>query len=62
MLDAALELERIAPEDEYFVKRELYPNVDFYLGIIYQTMRFPVAMFSGVVCDTSDVRLAGTMG
>jgi len=45
MLDIALELERIALEDEYFVKRKLYPNVDFYSGIIYQAMRFPVDMF-----------------
>ncbi len=45
MLDIALELERIALEDEYFVKRRLYPNVDFYSGIIYKAMRFPVDMF-----------------
>lgn len=45
MLDIALELERIALEDEYFVSRNLYPNVDFYSGIIYQAMGFPVSMF-----------------
>ncbi len=45
LLDIALELERIALEDEYFVKRKLYPNVDFYSGIIYQAMRFPVDIF-----------------
>ena len=45
LLDLALELERIALEDEYFVKRKLYPNVDFYSGIIYQAMKFPVDMF-----------------
>jgi citrate synthase len=45
MLEIALELEHIALEDEYFVKRRLYPNVDFYSGIIYQAMRFPVDMF-----------------
>jgi citrate synthase len=45
LLDVALELERIALEDEYFVKRRLYPNVDFYSGIIYRAMRFPVDMF-----------------
>ena len=45
-LDIALELERIALEDEYFVKRKLYPNVDFYSGIIYQAMGFPTAMFT----------------
>jgi len=45
VLDIALELERIALEDDYFVKRRLYPNVDFYSGIIYQAMSFPVDMF-----------------
>jgi citrate synthase len=45
LLDLAMELERIALEDEYFVKRRLYPNVDFYSGIIYKAMRFPVEMF-----------------
>ena len=45
LLDIALELERIALEDEYFVSRQLYPNVDFYSGIIYQAMGFPVTMF-----------------
>ena len=45
LLEIAIELERIALEDEYFIKRKLYPNVDFYSGIIYQAMGFPVAMF-----------------
>ncbi len=45
LLDIALELERIALEDDYFVKRKLYPNVDFYSGIIYQAMGLPVEMF-----------------
>jgi citrate synthase len=45
LLEIALELERIALEDEYFVSRRLYPNVDFYSGIIYQAMGFPVAIF-----------------
>ena len=45
LLDTALELERIALEDEYFISRKLYPNVDFYSGIIYQAMGLPVAMF-----------------
>jgi citrate synthase len=45
ILDIALELERIALEDDYFVSRKLYPNVDFYSGIIYQAMGFPVEMF-----------------
>lgn len=45
-LDIALELERIALEDEYFIKRKLYPNVDFYSGIIYQAMGFRPEMFT----------------
>jgi citrate synthase len=45
LLEMALELERIALEDEYFVTRKLYPNVDFYSGLIYQAMGFPVDMF-----------------
>ncbi len=45
LLDIALELERIALEDDYFVNRKLYPNVDFYSGLIYQAMGFPVDMF-----------------
>jgi citrate synthase len=45
LLEIALELEKIALEDEYFVKRNLYPNVDFYSGIIYQAMGFPLDMF-----------------
>jgi citrate synthase len=45
LLDIALELERIALEDEYFVSRRLYPNVDFYSGIIYQALGLPVTMF-----------------
>jgi citrate synthase len=45
LIDIAVELEKIALEDEYFVERKLYPNVDFYSGIIYQAMGFPTAMF-----------------
>jgi citrate synthase len=45
LLDIALELERIALQDEYFIKRKLYPNVDFYSGLIYEAMGFPVDMF-----------------
>jgi citrate synthase len=45
LLDIAIELERIALEDDYFVEKKLYPNVDFYSGIIYQAMGFPVEMF-----------------
>jgi citrate synthase len=46
LLDIALELERIALEDEYFVKRKLYPNVDFYSGLIYEALQFPPEMFT----------------
>ena len=46
LLDLALELERIALEDEYFVKRKLYPNVDFYSGLIYQALGFAPEMFT----------------
>ena len=45
LLEIAVELERVALEDDYFIERNLYPNVDFYLGIIYQAMGFPTAMF-----------------
>jgi citrate synthase len=45
LIDIALEMERIALEDDYFISRKLYPNVDFYSGIIYQAMGFPVTMF-----------------
>ena len=45
LLNIALELERIALQDEYFVSRKLYPNVDFYSGLIYEAMKFPVTMF-----------------
>ena len=45
LLEIALDLEKIALEDEYFVKRKLYPNVDFYSGLIYQAMGFPITIF-----------------
>jgi citrate synthase len=45
LLDIALELERIALEDDFFVSRNLYPNVDFYSGLIYEALQFPVEMF-----------------
>lgn len=45
LIDIALECERIALEDDYFVRRKLYPNVDFYTGLIYQSMGLPVTMF-----------------
>ena len=46
LLEIALELEKIALEDEYFVKRKLYPNVDFYSGLIYEAFQFPPEMFT----------------
>ena len=46
LLDLAMELERIALEDEYFVEKKLYPNVDFYSGIIYRAMGIPTSMFT----------------
>ena len=45
MIDIAMELERIALSDEYFISRKLYPNVDFYSGVIYKAMGFPTDMF-----------------
>jgi citrate synthase len=45
LLDIALELEKVALSDEYFIKRKLYPNVDFYSGIIYQAMGYPMDIF-----------------
>jgi citrate synthase len=47
-LEIALELERIALEDEYFIKRKLYPNVDFYSGLIYQAMGYPTEYFTAL--------------
>lgn len=46
LLDIALKLEEVALSDEYFTKRKLYPNVDFYSGLIYQAMGFPLDMFT----------------
>ena len=46
LLDIALELEKVALNDDYFIKRKLYPNVDFYSGLIYQALGFPVDMFT----------------
>jgi citrate synthase len=46
LLDIALKLEEIALKDDYFISRRLYPNVDFYSGIIYQAMGFPIEMFT----------------
>jgi len=46
LLDIALRLEAVALEDEYFIERKLYPNVDFYTGLIYKAMGFPTRMFT----------------
>jgi citrate synthase len=46
MLEMAMELEKIALEDEYFIERKLFPNVDFYSGIILRAMGFPTSMFT----------------
>jgi citrate synthase len=46
LMDLALELERIALKDDYFIEKKLYPNVDFYSGIIYKALGFPVSMFT----------------
>ncbi len=46
LLDVALELERIALEDDYFISRKLYPNVDFYSGLIYRAMNLPASLFT----------------
>ena len=59
-IDIALELERIALDDEYFVKRKLYPNVDFYSGIIYEAMGFTPTC-SPCCSDPADRRLAGAV-
>ena len=48
LLDIALELERIALQDDYFVKRKLYPNVDFYSGIVYKALGIPVSMYTAI--------------
>ena len=46
LLDIALKLEEVALKDEYFVSRKLYPNVDFYSGLIYEALEFPPEMFT----------------
>lgn len=48
LLETAISLEKIALEDEYFIKRKLYPNVDFYSGIIFKTMKLPSDMFTAI--------------
>ena len=49
LLDLAMQLEEIALADDYFVSRKLYPNVDFYTGLIYKAMGFPTRMFTVLV-------------
>ena len=44
----AMALEKVALEDEYFIKRKLYPNVDFYSGIVYKALNIPVPMFTAI--------------
>ena len=62
LLEIALECERIALEDDYFVKRKLYPNVDFYTGLIYQSMGFPIDDVPGAVRDSANVGLDCAVG
>ena len=58
LFDIALELEQVALTDEYFIERKLYPNVDFYSGLIYRAMGFPTADVPGAVRDRPPARLA----
>ena len=58
LLAIALELERIALQDDYFVKRKLYPNVDFYSGLIYEAMGFHTGLLHGALRDPAHGRLA----
>jgi citrate synthase len=67
-LDIAMQLERVALEDEYFVERKLYPNVDFYSGIIYRALGIPTEMFTvmfalgrlpGWISQWKEMRLKG---
>ena len=62
LLDIALELERIALQDDYFVKRKLYPNVDFYSGLIYQAMGIPTDDVHGALRDPAHVRAGSRSG
>ena len=48
LFEIAMELERIALEDDYFIERKLYPNVDFYSGLIYQALKIPTQMFTAM--------------
>ena len=58
LLDIALKLEEVALSDDYFISRKLYPNVDFYSGLIYQAMKFPDGDVHGALCNPEGVRLA----
>ena len=61
LLKIAQELEKIALEDEYFVKRKLYPNVDFYSGLIYEALQFPPEMFTVLFAIGRTPGLAGAV-
>ncbi len=61
LLDIALKLEEIALTDEYFISRKLYPNVDFYSGLIYQAMGFPIEMFTVLFAIPRTAGLAGPL-
>ena len=61
-LEIALELERIALADDYFIARKLYPNVDFYTGLIYRSMAFPTDFFTVLFAVARTRRLAGAVG
>ncbi len=61
LLDIALKLEEVALADDYFVSRKLYPNVDFYSGLIYQAMGFPLDMFTVLFAIPRTAGLAGPL-
>ena len=61
-LEIALELERIALSDDYFISRKLYPNVDFYTGLIYRSMAFPTDFFTVLFAVARVSGLAGAVG
>ena len=62
LLDIALKLEEVALSDDYFISRKLYPNVDFYSGLIYQAMGFPIEMFTVLFAIPRTAGLAGALG
>ena len=61
LLEIAMELEKIALEDEYFVQRKLFPNVDFYSGIILKALGFPTSMFTVLFRRRADRRMDRAM-